>query len=184
MNELLSNANKNSSSYLNTVNSSLQAINWHTILWKMQHRITTIHLKMTFTSKHSSCCFINLRCSCFGTSQLRHSLSSRPPLRITSQEWRKKHKKKAFLPSEKEDSQTLLRALISLQMHIMSQAISHSTTGESKSVRKGRRIKDLLQTHAIFTSHKLSPYSLTRLDLARMPSQGRDSSLRSLPLHN
>jgi hypothetical protein len=41
----------------------------------------------------------------------------------------------------------------------MNQAISHSTTGESKSIRKGRRIQDLLQKHAIFTSHKFSPHT-------------------------
>ena len=43
-------------------------------------------------------------------------------------------------------------------MYRMSQAISHSTTGESKSVSRGRRTQDLLQKHAIFTSHKLSSH--------------------------
>jgi hypothetical protein len=61
---------------------------------------------------------------------------------------RKMKKNKAFLPSEKEESQTPIRALISLQIHALSQAISHSTTGESKSARKGRRTQDLLQNHA------------------------------------
>ena len=44
-------------------------------------------------------------------------------------------------------------------MHIISQAIFHSTTGESKNVRKERSTQDLLQKHAIFTSHKLSPHT-------------------------
>jgi hypothetical protein len=62
---------------------------------------------------------------------------------------RKKMKKnKAFLPSEKEERQTTIEALISLQIHTLSQAISHSTMGESKSARKGRRTQDLLQNHA------------------------------------
>jgi len=30
---------------------------------KLQHLITTIHLEVTSTSKHSSCCFVNLWCS-------------------------------------------------------------------------------------------------------------------------
>jgi hypothetical protein len=68
-------------------------------------------------------------------------------------------KNEAFLPSEKEESETLVRALISLQMHTISQTISHSTTRESKSARKGRRTQDLLQNHAILTSHKLSPHT-------------------------
>ena len=89
-----------------------------------------------------------------------------------------KKKNEAFLPSEKEESQTLARALISLQMHTMSQVISHSTTRESKSVRKGRRTQDLLQNHAIFTSHKLFPHTHSQDLTWQMPSQGRGSSLR------
>ena len=41
----------------------------------------------------------------------------------------------------------------------MSQVFSHSTTRESKSVSKGRRTQNLLQKHAIFSSHKLSLYT-------------------------
>ena len=44
-------------------------------------------------------------------------------------------------------------------MHTMSQIIPHSVTGESKSVRKGKRTQDVLQKHAIFTSHKLSSHT-------------------------
>ena len=44
-------------------------------------------------------------------------------------------------------------------MHTISQAISHSTKEESKSVREGRRTQDLLQIHAIYTSYKLSPHT-------------------------
>jgi hypothetical protein len=43
-------------------------------------------------------------------------------------------------------------------MHTISQAISPSTTGESNSARKKRKTQDLLQNHAILTSHKLSPH--------------------------
>ena len=88
-----------------------------------------------------------------------------PPLVFTlfleccNSRFEEKRRNNAFLPSEKEESQTLIRTLISLQMHTMSQTISHSTTGESKSVKKGRRTQDLLQPHAIFTSHKLSSHT-------------------------
>ena len=66
-------------------------------------------------------------------------------------------------------------------MHTMSQVISHLTTGESNSVSKGRKTQnfnattcDLHLTQALFT------HSLTRLDLARMPSQGGGSLFRSI----
>jgi hypothetical protein len=91
-------------------------------------------------------------------------------LNIKNQEEMKKNE--AFLPSEKEDNQTLVRALISLQMHTISQAISHSTTGESKSARKGRRTQDLLQNHAISTSHKFSPHT-TSQDLTWQECQAK-----------
>ena len=44
-------------------------------------------------------------------------------------------------------------------MHTMNQINSHSTVGESNSVRKGRRTQDIPQKHAIFTSHKFFPYT-------------------------
>ena len=44
-------------------------------------------------------------------------------------------------------------------MHIISQVISHFTTGESKSVSRGKITQDLSQKHAIFTSHKLSSHT-------------------------
>ena len=50
----------------------------------------------------------------------------------------------AFLQSENKESQTLIRTLISLQMYTMSQAISHSTIGESKSARDRKKTQDLL----------------------------------------
>jgi type II secretory pathway component PulF len=65
-------------------------------------------------------------------------------------------KNKEFLSSEKEESQTFIRALISFQKHTINQIIFHSTTEKSKSLRKGRRTQDLLQKHAIFTAQKLS----------------------------
>jgi hypothetical protein len=51
---------------------------------------------------------------------------------------------------------------------------------ESKSVSKGKRTQDFIAKHLIFTSHKLSAHSLTRLNLARMPSQGGGSTLKSI----
>jgi hypothetical protein len=53
---------------------------------------------------------------------------------------RRMKKNEALLPSEKEESQTLVRTLISLQMHTISQAISHSTTGESKCEPKFKHV--------------------------------------------
>ena len=41
----------------------------------------------------------------------------------------------------------------------MSQAIFHSTMGESKSISRGRKNQDLLQNHVITTSHKFSPHT-------------------------
>ena len=73
-------------------------------------------------------------------------------------------------------------------MHTMSQAISHSTTGESKSVSKGRRTQDLLQKHAIFTSHKLSPYTHSQ-DLTWQKCQAKEvaphlgASLSTFKIH-
>ena len=104
-----------------------------------------------------------------------------PPLVITlfleccNSRFEEKRKNNILLPSEKEESQTLIRALISLQMHTMSQAISHSTTGESKSVRKGRRTQDLLQKHAIFISHKLSPHTHSQ-DLTSQECQAKEDA--------
>ena len=80
-------------------------------------------------------------------------------LSVVTQDFEEKRRNNAFLPCEKEEYRTLIRALISLQMHTISQAISHSITGESKSARDGKRTQVLLQTHAIHTSHKLSPHT-------------------------
>ena len=60
-------------------------------------------------------------------------------------------------------------------MHTMSQAISHSTTGESKSVSRGRITQDLLQNHAIFTSHKLSPHTHSQ-DLIWQECQAKEEA--------
>jgi hypothetical protein len=96
----------------------------------------TIHLIVTCTSKRvSSCCFVNLHC--YSAPNIRNLVDPYPhappcALNLKNQEEMKKNE--AFLPSEKEESRTLVRALTSLQMHTISQAISHSTTGESKSV--------------------------------------------------
>ena len=60
-------------------------------------------------------------------------------------------------------------------MHTISQAISHSTMGESKSVRKGKRTQDLLQKHAIFTSHKLSPHTNSQ-DLTWQECQAKEEA--------
>ena len=60
-------------------------------------------------------------------------------------------------------------------MHTMSQVIFHSTTGESKSVSKGRRTQDLLQKHAIFTSHKLSPHTHSQ-DLTLQECQAKEEA--------
>ena len=57
----------------------------------------------------------------------------------------------------------------------MNQVISHSTTGESKSVSKGRRTQDLLQKHAIFTSHKLSPHTHSQ-DLTWQECQAKEEA--------
>ena len=70
-----------------------------------------------------------------------------------------KKKNEGFLSCEKEESQTLARALIlSSNAHNESSFVSYSTLGESKSVSKGRSTQDLLQKHAIFTSYKLSSH--------------------------
>jgi hypothetical protein len=49
-------------------------------------------------------------------------------------------------------------------MHTISQAISHTSTGESKSARKVRRTQDVLQNHVILTSHKLYPHINSQLE--------------------
>ena len=54
-----------------------------------------------------------------------------------------KKKNEEFLSSKKEENQTLIRAIICLQMHKNSQVMSHSTMGESKNVSKGRKTQDL-----------------------------------------
>jgi hypothetical protein len=119
-----------------------------------------------------------------------HSKTSQPLvltlfLECCSSRFEEIRRNHAFLPSEKEESRTFIIALISLRIHTLSQAISHSTTGESKSAREGRRTQDLLQnTCNLNLTQALSTNSLTRLDLARMPSQGGGSSLRSLTFQN
>ena len=67
-------------------------------------------------------------------------------------------------------------------MHTMSQVISHFTTGESKSMSKGRRTQYFIAKTAcnLHLTQGLSTHSLTRLDFARMPYQGGGSSLRSI----
>ena len=60
-------------------------------------------------------------------------------------------------------------------MHTITQTISHSTTGESKSARKGRRIQDLLQKHAIYTSHKFSPHTHSQ-DLTWQECQAKEEA--------
>ena len=61
-------------------------------------------------------------------------------------------------------------------MHTMNQAIPDSKTEESKSVRKEKRTQDLLQKHAIFTSHKLSPYTSSQ-DLTWQECQAKEEVL-------
>ena len=53
-----------------------------------------------------------------------------------------------------------IQLLFSQSLGVVSQAISHSTTGESKNARKGRRSQDLLQKHAT-SPHTSSLYTLT-----------------------
>ena len=61
------------------------------------------------------------------------------------------------------------------QMHTMSQVFFHSITRESKNVSKGRRTQELLQKHAIFISHKLSPYTHSQ-DLTRKECQVKEEA--------
>ena len=90
---------------------------------------------------------------------------------------------KQHISTEKEESRTFIITLISLQMHTISQAISHSTMGESKRAREGRRSQDLLQKHAIYTSYKLSPHTHSQ-DLTWQECQAKEEALHlgaSLP---
>jgi hypothetical protein len=65
-------------------------------------------------------------------------------LNLKNQEEMKENE--GLLPSEKEESQTLVRTLISLQMHTISQAISHSTTGTPRVQERGEKLKIYCKT--------------------------------------
>jgi hypothetical protein len=86
--------------------------------------------------------------------------------------------------TKKEGSQTLARALIlSSNAHNESSYLSlhHGRIQECKKGEKNSRF--IAKTCNLHLTQALSTHSLPRLDLARMPSQGGGSSLRSLPLH-
>ena len=103
---------KNAFQNLKDKNASLQAEKWQGIPWKTKYFITTIHLDVAFKNKHSSSsCAANHRCFCSGTWQLCHFMSSRPSSCQNSRMKKKKITNNAFLPSEKEESRTLIIAL-------------------------------------------------------------------------
>jgi hypothetical protein len=94
-------------------------------------------------------------------------------------------KNEAFLPSEKEKSRTLIIALnLSSNTHNKSSYLSlhHGRIQECKRGEKNSRF--IAKTCNLHLTQALSTNSLTRLDLARMPSQGGGSSLRSLTFQN
>ena len=91
-----------------------------------------------------------------------------------------KKKNEGFLSNEKEERHTLVRALIlSSNPHNESSYLSlhHGRIQECK----GKKTQDFIaKTYNLHLTQALSTHSLTRLDSARMLSQGGGSSLRSI----
>jgi hypothetical protein len=84
-------------------------------------------------------------------------------------------KNEAFLPSERENNQTLIRALIlSPNVHKKSNYLSLHH-GRIQKCKKRRKTQDLLQKHAILTSHKLSPHTNSQ-DLTWQECQAKEEA--------
>ena len=95
-----------------------------------------------------------------------------------------KNKNKAFLPNEKEESQTLAKTLIlfsNVHNKLSYLSLHCKRIQECKKGEKNSRC--IAKTCNLDLTQALSTHILTRLNLARMPSQAEGSSLRSLLLH-
>lgn len=114
---------------------------------------------------------------CFKTPKLRRSLLPRVLLRVKSQESRKNKKNnEEFLPSEKEKSETLTRALIlSSNAYNKSNFLSHHHWRIQLCKKRKEKFKIYCKNMQFLSTH-----SLTRLDLPRIPSQEVGSSLKNL----
>ena len=135
---------------------------------------------------HKQAFFFLLLCKfmVFFTPQLRHSLFSHLLLRVISQEWRRNEEKwRIFAKWEERESNPCKSSNISSNAHNESSYLSLHYRRIQECNKEEKNSRFIAKTCNLHLTQALSTHSLTRLDLARMPSQEGGSSLKSLPVH-
>ena len=138
---------------------------------------------MTFVIKYySSCWSANSWFFCYDFLQLWHFLSTRPPLRVVSQEWRRTYSNWRISTKSKGRKWNSCKSFNYCFKCIQWVKLSHSTTWESKSVSKRKNSRPFSKPCNIHLTQIFFTYWLKKLDLARMPSQGGGFMFKNLYL--